>query len=351
MSFDKMLQPRYEYEFESEFNKKYSVVARKIIRLLSVDSRASISKISEYSGLSRTEAKKRLERIEKEFDINYVLELNERALGIQNPHLIMAKFGKKPDWEHIKGLLEGSYIPQFASVVEGDYDLLIYANSISSQEYALWDKWMQMELSKYRVSWRTSEVVHKQLGFFPIRNELLERLDMKDQEKRILIELNRDCRLNANEIAKKLGITLPNVLYVISKLEKDGIIWSYTISMGKPDWLTLMTFFAKYMPTENYENHSMNARKAFMSDDEYSIIDRYVMTAPLVGSYDFFTMGAFDSEAAAMEHDISYHKELFKDENIDMAKGTIGRVLLGRLPLRSVGTKDHYRLIKWTKQS
>jgi hypothetical protein len=38
-----------EYEFKSEFNERYSIVARKIIRLLSKDSRLTISDIAKTS--------------------------------------------------------------------------------------------------------------------------------------------------------------------------------------------------------------------------------------------------------------------------------------------------------------
>ncbi|MGC9190716.1 MAG: winged helix-turn-helix transcriptional regulator [Candidatus Micrarchaeia archaeon] len=338
-----------EYEFHSAFNDKYSLVARKIIRMLSKDSRATISEISKNAGIPRSQVKQRIERLEKEFGIRYVLELNERMLGFSSPHLIMAKFDKKPSKEYLKELLGKSYIPQYAALVSGDYDLLVYANASSSSDYALWDKGMQIALSEYGIQWRTSEVVHRQLGFFPLRNELLQRAALKEQEKAALLEINSNSRISANELAKKLGIAPSNIDYIVSKLEKDGIILSYTIAMNKPDWATIMTFFSKYMPKANYERHSMHARMAFMSDDQYPIIDRYVLTSPMIGSYDFFTIGVFDSKESAMVHDIQYHKALFKEDNIEMKIGTIEEQLIGTLPLRSVGTKESYKLITWNK--
>ena len=35
-----------------------------------------------------------------------------------------------------------------------------------------------MALEKYGVSWHSSQVVHRQLGFFPLRNALVDRLNI-----------------------------------------------------------------------------------------------------------------------------------------------------------------------------
>jgi DNA-binding Lrp family transcriptional regulator len=277
------------------------------------------------------------------------LELNEKALGFSNPHLIMVNFDKRPSKEYLKELFAKSYIPQYVALIDGDYDMLVYANASSSSDYALWDKSMQIMLSEYGIQWRTSEVVHKQLGFFPLRNELVEKADIKEQDKAVLLELNSNSRIGVSELSKKLNLATSNIDYIVSKLGKDGIIRSYTIAMDKPNWATVMTFFSKYMPKANYEKHSMHARMAFMSDDQYPIIDRYVLTAPLVGSYDFFTVGVFDNKESAMEHDINYHKSLFKEDNIEMKVGTIEEQIVGMLPFRSVGTKESYKLVTWNK--
>jgi hypothetical protein len=44
--------------------------------------------------------------------------------------------------------------------------MAVYANALSSREYAHWDKSMQILLSDYGVEWKASEVVHRQLGYF-----------------------------------------------------------------------------------------------------------------------------------------------------------------------------------------
>ncbi len=67
----------------------------------------------------------------------------------------------------------------------------------------------------------------------------------------------------------------------------------------------------------------------------------------MIGSYDFFTMGAFDSEESARIHDILYHKNLFKDFKIKLFHGVVDKVLIGRLPVRNINTKAEYKTLYW----
>jgi len=344
-----MAMAQQGYDFHSAFNDTYSIVARKILRLLSENSRISITKLAEKAGISRVTAKKKLSGLEKELQIAYVPEINEEALGLNSMHLIFVKFSKEPDYDKIKSLLLASYIPQLAVAVKGTFDLFIYANALSSTEYAHWDKSMQILLSDYGALWRTSEVVHRQLGFFPLRNEILDLVKIKPKYKALLKVLNENARATFQEISRKTGMHFNTVAYNLSSLEKQGIIKSYTISIQKPI-ASLMAFFSKYSPSPNYEAHSASARKAFTSDDEYPVISRYLITAPLVGSFDFFTLGAFDNEKIAYARDVLYHKQLFKQDKIQIYYGTVDRVLLGKLPVRSVDTKATYKLIRWTTE-
>ncbi|MGA3020898.1 MAG: AsnC family transcriptional regulator, partial [Candidatus Micrarchaeales archaeon] len=146
-----------EYEFHSAFNDRYNLVTRKEIRLLSENSRISITEMSKALQISRKSVKDRLLRLEKDLGISYVPEFNETKLGFASPHLILARFKSKPDYDEIARLFSKSYIPQLV-VSMSDDSILAYAVSRTSNEYALWDKSMQINLSKYGVDWRTSEV-------------------------------------------------------------------------------------------------------------------------------------------------------------------------------------------------
>lgn len=337
-----------DYEVSSKFNTKFGSVPKRIVRVLSTDARSSISDIASRVGVSRTTVAKRIKKLERDLGMRYTLEINEHVIGLNSPHLILVKFEGEADYSRIKKLLERSHIPQVAATIHGTYDMFIYANAFSSSEYAKWDKGMQILLSEYGVSWQSSEVVHKQLGFFPLRNEMLDKAEAGGKYKGILKMLNSDSRMSINDMAKKLKIPFSTVAYNINKLMEEGIIIRPTVTMRIMEGLSYMSFFSKYVPSNGYEMRSAEARRAFMSDDRDPIISRYLITAPLIGSYDFFTLGVFDDFNTAYTHDILYHENLFKKHHIKMLYGEVEEVLLGKLPVRSMDTNAGYRKIEWS---
>ena len=94
-------------EFHSSFNDEYSVVTRRIVRILSENARASVSDISKTTKLSRKTVTDRIKRLEEEMGLKYTIELNEEALGLSSPHLILVTFKEKPDYDAIAKMLKG----------------------------------------------------------------------------------------------------------------------------------------------------------------------------------------------------------------------------------------------------
>ena len=323
------------------------LVARKIVRALSGNSRISISDLSRSMGVSRLTLRNRMKRIETELGMHYTSELDERMLGLANPHLIVVKFDSKPDLQHIEELLRRSSVPQLAVSIKGGYDLMIYAVATTTSDYVYWDKAMQILLSRYGIDWRSSEVVHRQLGFIPLRNELLDKLNMQKEAKEMLKMLNLNARVSLRQMALQLKMHFNTAAYNFNKLLKAGYVRRFTVTMNKPNDVTLMSFIDKYKPREGHENIGELSRRAYKSDDEYSIISRYILCAQMIGSYDFFALGVFDNQRTAYRNCVLYHKNLYKREGINQLYGTVDRVLLGRLPIRSIDTKKEYNTIVW----
>ncbi|MGC8671792.1 MAG: winged helix-turn-helix transcriptional regulator [Candidatus Micrarchaeia archaeon] len=336
------------YVFHSRFNDEYSVEARKILRQISENARVSISELSKATGVSRATVAKKLRQLESKLGIRYTFEPDEQKLGISSTHLIAVKLDEKPSDDELLKIFGASYIPQGVVVTKGDYDLLVYAMSLNNMEYAHWDKSMQIELAKYGVTWQSSWVVHRQLGFFPVRNELIDKLQIKQRDKEMLKLLNENSRMSFQEMSRRLGMHFNTVAYSFNKLLKSGYVKRLTITMPPQRLFVLMSFFTKYQPRDGYEAASAQARKAFMSDDRDSLVSRYLISAPLIGTYDFFTLGAFDDYKTALRRDIAYHKSLFKKHNIKMKHATAERVLIGSLPIRSIDTAKEYNTIVWS---
>jgi len=335
-------------DFESKYDEEYGLLTRRLIRLISENSRMSILELSKKLEVSRRTVRERLYRAEKELGIKYTVEFDESALKLSNPHLILVTFAKKPDCSEVTRRLASSYIPQFASAVKGKYGLLIYANAATSGEYVHWDKSMQMLLSKYGVSWHTSEVAHKQLGFFPIRNELIDRLEMSQVHKNMLKLLNDNSRVTFSEISKRTGMHFNTVAYNFNKLVNSGIIKRFTISITPPSKLTRMSLFSKYVLTDKFEEDAVKMRKVYVSSGtEYPIFNRYLICAQLVGSYDFFNMSIFDNYDTAYRHAIADFRSTMKRQSATADYGQVDNLLLGRGSIRSIDAKQEHDIIRW----
>ncbi len=298
------------YEFHSTFNDNYSVPTRRIMRMLSENSRTSLTKLASELKLSRRTVKERLGNIERSLGVRYTLELNEELLGASIPHIAVLKFEKKPDYEYMAKLLKKSYIPQLAFSVKGANIVYIYAISASRKDYAYWDNTMSVLLSDYGIDWYSSEIIHKQLGFVPIRSEFIGKLDIDHRMKELLLALNENSRASVQELSRAVGKHFNTVAYTLQKLQKSGLIKRFTLTMDKQKGITPIAFLLKYVPKKNFEHDAAKTRLAIKSDDRYSIVSRYNLTAPLIGSWDYFGICSFDSYKTGYEHCLSYFKQV-----------------------------------------
>ena len=333
----------------SKFDEKYSIVTRKMMRYISEDSRISILELSKKINVSRRTTREKLDNAERELGIHYVAELNEEALNLTNPHMIRVKFTKAPNYDTIAKLLASSHVPQLAVTTKGTYDLFIYANATTSSEYIHWDKKMQIMLSKYGVSWNSSGVAHHNLGFFPLRNELLDTLNIDEHQKAMLKLLNTNARISFSDISKTIKMHFNTVAYNFNKLMKSGYIKRFTVSMDMPSNATAISVFGKYILSPEYEQESARSRTVFKSSGiEFPITNRYPFVVHLVGSSDVFITGLFDDYDTTYEHVVQRFKKMFAKQQVKVEYGKIEKVILGRLPLRSIDAKKEYNVINWT---
>ncbi len=337
-----------DLEFSSAFNDKYSALTKRIIRELSNNARVPVNRLAVLAGSYRRMVSQKLKQAEEQLGIKYTMELNEQKLGLSNGHLILAKFLKKPEPEKLARILASSHVPQIAATLKGHYDLMIYANAQSGSEYVHWDKITQIRLSEYGVLWEPSDVAHRQLGFILLRNELLQRLDLPDEYRSIMLLLNQNSRLSFSDMSKKLNMHFNTVAYRFNKLVESKYIKRFTISMDPVPGTKMLAVAGKYIMKDNFESDASVSRKALMDDDKSPIASRYVVVNQLVGSYDFFSMGIFDSYDAAITHDLRYYKKAMHRHLVRAKYAEVDRVILGRLPIRSVDNRKEYDTIRWT---
>ena len=336
-----------DYGLESRFNKGHNTITRKIVEMLSDDSRTSIAEMSKVLGISRGTVSLWLKRAERAFGIRYTLDINEGKLGLENPHIILVKFAKRPEYGKIKEILDGSKPIQFAAKTKGDYDLLIYANTRSKIGYMNWDRRLRRELLvEYGGEWDTSDISFKSLGYLPLRGSAITSGIVPDKYKKMLALLNDNSRIPLNELSKELGLSYTATVYAFKRLMESGYVNRFTISLAPLEDVSLMSMAARFIPTSDYEGIDNLVRRFYTADDKDPLISRYVIAMPLVGSYDFFTIGVFDNPEIAYKSNILAYKREFKRYNkIDIRYAGITEVLVGRLPLRSIDAAKEFKSI------
>ncbi len=337
-----------DYEFRSGFNEKWSAIVKRITRLLSENSRLSVTEMAKQLGVSRKTVENRIREAEKELGIKYTLELDEAALGLDNPHLILIKFMEKPDYGKIKEILERSHIPQLAVMIDGTYDMFVYANAEDPNEYVYWDKTTQVLLSDYKAQWQPSDLAFRHLGFVPIRSVLIERLKIPEVYKDILLLLNENSRMSFKEMATKLGMKSNTLAYNFKKLLGSGYVKRFTIVIERQENISMMSLFGKYIIAKGFEDDSMSMRREItFVDDKIPLISRCLFSAQLIGGYDFFFVGAYDNKSIGYNRLIKYYKNRFKRHKVKVMYGSIDKVLVGDFPARNLDVKKEFNMIRW----
>ncbi len=208
-----------------------------------------------------------------------------------------------------------------------------------------------LPLADYKVTWQPSEVAHKQLGFFPLRNVLLEAANLKPKYKDLLLKLNENARVSFQEIAKSTNMHFNTVSYEFWKLMKMDYIKRFTLSMDIPKNVSVMSHFGKYVLPKTFEQDMQKTRKEYKSDDENPVISRYILCSQLIGYYDFTALGVFDNYDSAYKKQVKFFKDTLKPEQVKVEYGEIEKVLFGKLPIRTIDTAKEYNTIVWDEKA
>ncbi len=333
--------------------KEYSYAKRAVLRALSEDARASISSIAKLAKCSRSVAAKYVKELEDEFHLRYTIEFNKDALGFAYRYIIWVKFSSKPPKDKLIEFFKESDMVQFASFTDGNFDLVVEAETNSGKDYILWETSLAYRFAEYRPSIHPSQIVVTHIGFLSISSSMIERLDlskygMDDTDKKILVTLNENSRKGYREIAKEIGINEDTVRYRIMKIMSSGIVKKFSTIITKPPMEYNMILFVTYRFAPGTEKRAARARKYYMEiDGEMPLVNTFQILAPTSGSERFFMFACFESMKDAMEKGIRMHREIFKGDEPKIVYARITDVLKGYLPIRNISVKDSYNVIKW----
>ncbi len=107
---------------------KSTDIERKILKILSMNGRASYSFIGKLTGLTASAAYNRVKILEKKYDISYIPEIDAQKLGYLS-YIVFIKLidNKLPPVKELKNVLENEPRIQLAITTTGDYDLILFS--------------------------------------------------------------------------------------------------------------------------------------------------------------------------------------------------------------------------------
>lgn len=336
-----------------EFMREYSYIKRAIFRELCEDSRASVTALAERLKCSRNTVLSNIRALDRELGLLHTIEFDREATHTNYVQVWSVRFGKKPTTQELEKVFEDDYRVRMVAETEGDFDLLVNVAADMGDRYMNWSLRTVARLLPFIPKIRPSAVILPHVGFFKVRNELLEKLDLSylgldELDRSILAVLNDDSRMSYLDIAKKVGANVETVRYRMGRITKLGLIRRYTTLFKKSPMPYNIAFFANYEMSPGIRERYDEAMRYYIdSDGKLPLVNSFQYLALLSGSYTLFGMGCFESEEEAIKRVVMEHKEIYKEDSPKIDYARITNVIKGSLPLRSIDLEKGYRQINW----
>lgn len=332
---------------------EYSYIKRALLRELSENSRISTTALAKKLRCSRNTILSNIKTLEKEFGLSYTIEFDREAILLNYVQIWCIKFGRKPNAANLKKIFATDYQVRFVAETEGDFDLLINMATNSGKDYINWSLRTAVKLLPYIPKIMPSTVAMTHTGFFPIQNEMLEKLDLSHlgldgTDKKILIELNKNSRTSYAAVAKKVKVDVETIRYRIKRMMKMKLVRRFTAVASTPPGGYAIAFFANYELAPGIIERYKEAKEYYIkSDGTLPTFNAFQYLALLSGSHLLFGMGRFDNEESAIKHVVMEHKEIYKEDNPEISYGRITKVVKGLIPIRNIDLAKDYRAINW----
>lgn len=324
-----------------------SSLTRAVLRELCMNSRVTITELSEKLGASRPIISRRIESLERELGLHYTLDLDYKALGLGEMVVYYISFKKKPPDSVVEDFLKNSPMVQLAVRTKGDFDLVMFVLASIDEKFAIWDLNVGLALSDYGASVNKSDIDIWNHGVIPMVRETIEGMGEEPIYRKLLLALNDNSRAPIREIAKQLKMNEEIVRYYLNKLVKTDKIRRFTTVMTKPENHVGMIFFIKYTYTKGAVNRIYEKRKIyFRKERELPIYNEYQMVLSLSGSGDELEFAIADSLDHVMDTDRMLRR-VFRADSPEIKKATVIKTLKGVLAIRNVNMKDVYRKTEW----
>ena len=330
----------------------FSMREKVIMAALSENARATITELAKIAKCSRPTARRIVERLEKELELKFTLEVDPSKLGTLERHIIAIKFKEKPNTGALESFFSKEKYVHDVYLTEGQFDLVVIATASNPVDYIIWETRMIEELSDYTSSIKPSGIAFLNFGFIPLNDGFVEDIskDIKVDaaERHLLKLLNNDSRMSYQELSKLTGISENMARYKVFGLRKKGIIKRFTVAAQRPPQKYVLSFFENWVYKKDFDNRAAVDRKEMMDfDKETALLTTYQFSAPLTGGFGNFALALFEDKSSAVQDVIERHKVIYRRDSLGIAYARVIRALKGLLPFRNLDVRKNYMVVRW----
>lgn len=337
-------------------------IDRKILEKISTDGRTTLSEISKYAGVSRSKVQRRLHRLESLYKIKYTIDFVPRPFGLFRFYILVKFRNGIPDIESIKEVLNRYPLIQTVALLKGEYDIFIYLLAINAAylEDIVYEIRQNKVFSNQDADWVVSYITQS-YGFIPFRDKFFEIIKDKiwhktkelsrkpenmllEREFNVLYELNKNGRIDFNEIDKKYKMHPGAAHYTYHKLLDKKIIRRITITM---DSLPLKYTALLVSNQVNISQFDKGKREYFkyVLNDINAITNKFILLGDIGAPYGMLSILPIFEDLDLQKTEDSL-RNMF-GSGIEPHTMIIIQLLIGNLGFRRLNSKDtvQYRLL------
>jgi len=337
-------------------------VDKKILEKISTDGRATISEISKYAKVSRSKAQRRLHRLESIYKIRYTIDFAPRPFELFRFYALVKFRGNIPDIERMKKVLGKYPLIQTVALLKGDYDLFIYvlASNTAYLEDLIYEIRRNKVFAEYDSDWIISYITQS-YGFIPFRDRFFAAINdrvwhktketprrpermLMEREFNVLYELNKNGRIDFNEIDKRHNMHSGAAHYTYYKLLNKKIIRRITITMDSLPSKYVSLLLANQVNMREFDKEKRQYFK-YILEDTQSPTNKFALIGDMGAPYGLLSIFPVfeDSDIQRIENAF---RSLFGN-SVELKTIIIAHLLIGNIGLRRLDSREsiQYKLL------
>ncbi len=305
----------------------------KLLNEMYKNSRRSLKELGRNLNISHHTISNTLRRLEHDYNLEYTLDLDATKLGFPEGRVVTIKFEERPDLDFLRERFRKDIFVQDAYLAEGDFDLLLYVIGLSPREFAGWQWKLRIELGKYKPLLKISTADAYNIGFLPVRNELIEMSErLSGVEKKILEALNTNSRIKLKDLIEKSGTTQMKTIYALKKFKSEGIIKRFAGLVQKPTKRIFLAYTMYLSPTGEHTEFRLAFLNKLLEEDLHKATSDYALILDTVGNYDTLYVCTFENGEQLSRNGPDLQKSLFKKEGPKIDKAILTDIITGKWP-------------------